>query len=121
VLDYKTNALGELAPDEVVAEGYSLQRAVYALACLRAGAEEVEVVYQFLERPDAPVCAAFRRADVPDLEAQLSHAVARVRAGDFRPSPSAYACEGCPALDVVCAGTRLPSAAPPLELAAAAP
>ena len=38
-----------------------LQRLVYALACFRAGAEEVEVVYHFLERPDAVVSTTFAR------------------------------------------------------------
>jgi ATP-dependent exoDNAse (exonuclease V) beta subunit len=120
VLDYKTNALGDQTPEEIVADGYTLQRLVYALACLRAGTEEVEVVYQFLERPDEPVSATFRTADIVDLEADLSTAIARVRAADFRPSPSEYACADCPALDVVCAGPRLRFAAPPpLELATA--
>jgi hypothetical protein len=44
---------------------------------------------------------------VPELEAELSEAIARIRAGDFRPTPSPFACAGCPALDVVCAGPRL--------------
>ena len=55
VVDYKTNALGDADPAEIVDADYRLQRLVYALACLRAGADEVEVVYQFLERPDEPV------------------------------------------------------------------
>jgi hypothetical protein len=84
-----------------------LQRLVYALACFRAGAEEVEVVYHFLERPDAPVEAVFSRADVPELEAELSAAIARIQAGEFPPTPSDFACAGCPALDLVCAGPRL--------------
>ncbi|HET7044361.1 MAG TPA: PD-(D/E)XK nuclease family protein, partial [Gaiellaceae bacterium] len=107
VLDYKTNALGEHSPEEVVDAEYGLQRLVYALACFRAGADEVEVVYAFLERPDAVVSAAFERGRVPELEAELSAAIARLRAGDFRPTPSEFACSGCPALDVVCAGPRL--------------
>ena len=32
---------------------------------------------------------------------------ARIRAGDFRPTPSEFACSDCPALDLVCAGPRL--------------
>jgi ATP-dependent helicase/nuclease subunit A len=118
VVDYKTNALGERTPEEVVEEGYRLQRLVYALACFRAGAEEVEVAYQFLEEPDAPVTAVYRRDDVAQLEAELSSAVARIQAGEFRPTPSEFACSGCPALDVVCAGPRLRSAHT-AELAAA--
>ena len=45
-----------------------------------------------------------------ELEGELSEAIARINAGEFRPSPSEYICAGCPALDVVCAGPRLRSA-----------
>jgi hypothetical protein len=114
VLDYKTNELGDESPAEIVEHAYRLQRAVYALASLRAGADEVEVVYQFLERPDEPVVSTFAREQIPELEAELSVTIARIRAGEFRPTPSEFACAGCPALDVVCAGPRLRSAAPPL-------
>jgi ATP-dependent helicase/nuclease subunit A len=109
VLDYKTNFLGEASPEEIVEEDYHQQRLVYALACFRAGAESVEVVYHFLERPDAPVEAVFSQADVPELEAELSAAIARIQAGEFPPTPSDFACAGCPALDLVCAGPRLRS------------
>jgi len=37
-------------------------------------------------------------------------AIARINAGDFRPTPDEFICAGCPALDVVCAGPRLRSA-----------
>jgi ATP-dependent helicase/nuclease subunit A len=107
VVDYKTNLLGEASPEEIVDADYGLQRLVYALACFRAGAEEVEVVYQFLERPDAVVATTFARDRVPELEAALSAAIARIQAGEFRPTPSEFACSGCPALDLVCAGPRL--------------
>jgi ATP-dependent exoDNAse (exonuclease V) beta subunit len=107
VLDYKTNSLAEGTPEEIVEEDYRLQRVVYALVCLRAGAREVEVVYHFLERGDAVVSTRFGREDVARLEAELSAAIERIRAGDFRPTPSEFACAGCPALDRVCAGPRL--------------
>jgi ATP-dependent helicase/nuclease subunit A len=110
VLDYKTNALEEADPQEIVEAEYRLQRLVYALACFRAGADEVEVVYHFLERPDAVVATTFACADVPALEAELSEAIARIHAGVFRPTPSEFACAGCPALDRVCAGPRLAAA-----------
>ena len=116
VLDYKTNSLAEGTPEEIVEADYRLQRLVYALACFRAGSEEVEVVYHFLERPDAVVSTTFARADVPLLEAELSEAIGRIRAGEFVPTPSEFVCAGCPALDVVCAGPRLRSRPP--ELAA---
>jgi hypothetical protein len=53
------------------------------------------------------VSTIFRREDVPALEAELSAAIARIQEGDFRPSPSEFACAGCPALDRVCAGPGL--------------
>jgi ATP-dependent exoDNAse (exonuclease V) beta subunit len=107
VADYKSNWLGEHSPAEIVEADYHLQRLVYAIACFRAGADEVEVVYQFLERPDELVEAVFRREQLPELEAELSAAIARLQAGRFPPRPSEYACAGCPALDVVCAGPGL--------------
>ena len=108
VVDYKTNALEEHEPEEIVARSYRLQRLVYALACFRAGADEVEVAYQFLERPAEPVTTTFTRDQVTELEAELSAAISRLREGAFHPTPSEYGCAGCPALDVVCAGPRLP-------------
>ena len=107
VVDYKTNSLAEGTPEELVEADYRLQRLVYALACLRAGVEEVEVHYHFLERPDAVVSASFTRAEIRELERELSAAIERINTGDFRPSPDEFTCAGCPALDVVCAGPRL--------------
>src|SRR5262249_27823037 len=107
VVDYKTNLLGEASPEEIVDQDYRLQRLVYALACFRAGAEEVEVVYHFLERPDAPVEAGFSLAGVGELEAELSPPIPPLPAGEVPPTPSHFVCAGCPALDLVCAGPRL--------------
>jgi ATP-dependent helicase/nuclease subunit A len=107
VVDYKTNLLEELSPADVVEAEYGLQRLVYALAAFRAGAEEVEVAYVFLERPDEVVTTTFTRTQTSELEAELSEAIGRIDAGEFRPTPSEFACAGCPALDVVCAGPRL--------------
>jgi ATP-dependent helicase/nuclease subunit A len=120
VLDYKTNVLEEASPEELVETEYRVQRLVYALACLNAGAEEVEVVYHFLERPDAVVTTTYDRSCVEELEAELSAAVDRIRSGEFRPTPSEYACAGCPALDIVCAGPRLPRSSVPPPAAAVA-
>ena len=107
IVDYKSNALEGREPAEIVEAEYGLQRLVYALVCLRAGSTEVEIAYQFLERPDDVVSTSFTRADIPELEAELSAAIARIRAGDFRPTPSEFVCSDCPALDLVCAGPRL--------------
>jgi ATP-dependent exoDNAse (exonuclease V) beta subunit len=110
VVDYKSNALEGRDPAEIVEGEYRLQRLVYALACLRDGLERVEVVYQFLERPDDVVSATFSLADVPLLETTLSEAIDRIRTSEFRPTPSAFVCADCPALDLVCAGPRLSDA-----------
>jgi hypothetical protein len=107
VVDYKSNALEGRAPAEIIESEYTLQRLVYALVCLRAGVNEVEVAYQFLEQPNDVVSTTFTDADVPALEAELSAAIARIREGDFRPTPSEFVCADCPALDLVCAGPRL--------------
>ena len=107
VLDYKTNTLAEGTPEEIVEADYHLQRLVYALACFRAGADEVEVVYHFLERPDAVVATTFNRIELPVLEEELSAAIRRIDAGEFVPTPSEFTCSGCPALDLVCAGPNL--------------
>ncbi len=107
VLDYKTNALDGRGPAAIVEDEYHLQRIVYALACFAAGVDEVEVVYQFLEAPEEGVSATFSRVGVERLEWELEAVIARIREGDFRPTPSAFACSGCPALDRVCAGPGL--------------
>jgi len=62
-----------------------------------------------LERvgPDAVVTAAYTVGDVPALEAELSEAMARIQANEFRPTPDEFVCSDCPALDLVCAGPKL--------------
>ena len=122
VLDYKTNALDGREPSAIVDAEYRLQQTVYALACFRAGAGGVEVVYQFLEAPDAVVSATFGPDEVAGLERELGAAIARIRDGDFHPTPSPFACSGCPALGRVCAGPALgnaPDGAVAQELTAA--
>ena len=121
VVDYKTNSLAEGTPEEIVEHDYELQRLVYALACLRAGADQVEIVYHFLERPDAVVARTFSREEAPELESRLSAAIAAIHEGAFRPTPSEFVCADCPALDLVCAGPRLRGAsAAPVPAAVAA-
>jgi len=119
VLDYKTNTLAEGTPEEIVEADYRLQRLVYALACFRAGADEVEVVYHFLERADAVVTTTFERLELPVLEEELSAAIRQIDAGEFVPTPSEFTCAGCPALDLVCAGPNLRQPAARLVASAA--
>jgi len=53
------------------------------------------------------VAQAYKAEEVPALDAELSEAIARIQAGEFRPTPSEYACSTCPALNLVCAGPNL--------------
>jgi ATP-dependent exoDNAse (exonuclease V) beta subunit len=112
VVDYKTNALGDLSPAEIVESEYGLQRDVYARAALLAGVEEVEIAYQFLERPDDVVSKTYAQGDLEGLGELLSATIARVRSGAFEPTPSAFVCQGCPLLDVTCAGPALATLPP---------
>jgi hypothetical protein len=107
VVDYKTNVLEDASPSEVVEREYRIQRLVYALAILRAGASEVDVVYQFLERPNDLVTRCYKEEEAAALGSELSAAIAAIQAGEFRPTPSEYACSTCPALNLVCAGPNL--------------
>src|SRR6201999_4455929 len=62
VVDYKTDRLDGSDPREVVDRAYTTQRLVYALAALRAGADQVEVAHVFLDGAHEPGTAAFSRA-----------------------------------------------------------
>ncbi len=87
VLDYKSDRLAGADPETVVAERYTAQRMIYALAALKLGAPAVEVVHLFLEAAEEPVSAEFVAGEIPALEAELAARVARVGgsgAGDFR-------------------------------------
>ena len=71
IVDYKSDRLQGADPATVAEREYRIQRLVYVLAGLRAGAETVEVVHVFLERPEQPVSASYRRDQLPALEAEL--------------------------------------------------
>ena len=43
------------------------------------------------------------------MDAPNPRAIAAIQSGEFKPTPSDYACATCPALDLVCAGPRLHS------------
>ena len=84
VVDWKSDALGELDPEELTRDHYATQRIIYALAALRAGAERVEVVHCYLERPDEPAVAHYEAADTEALERELLELGARRGRGPFR-------------------------------------
>jgi len=83
---------------------YGTQRLVYALAALHGGAEQVEVVHVFLERPHEPLAATFTRADMKRLERELARLARGVLAWEFEVSgaPHRALCGGCPAEAGLC-------------------
>ena len=113
VVDYKTDRLGGAAPAERAGK-YAIQRAVYALAVAEArGAEEVEVAYVFLERPDEPVLGLLGAAQIERGREELSALVGRIGAGEFPAAPPERRdwdlCRGCPALGNLCSGPEAAS------------
>jgi ATP-dependent helicase/nuclease subunit A len=105
IVDYKSDAV---APDEDLEDrterDYGVQRLVYALAALRGGAEEVEVVHCFLERPEAPVHARFAQAHEGRLEERLTGLADDVLRGEFPVTdrPHRQLCGTCPGRAALC-------------------
>ncbi|PTL56436.1 UvrD-helicase domain-containing protein [Paraconexibacter algicola] len=105
VVDYKTDRVASDADlDALVADGYGLQRTVYALAALEAGAARVDVAHLYLDRPDEPVLASFAAADAPGLREDLRGRAAGILRRDFRPTdtPGPSVCGGCPGRGGLC-------------------
>ena len=104
VVDYKSDRLDGADPQALADRSYGTQRLVYALAALRAGATEVEVVHTFLELPQRPAVVTFVREQAPALEAQLTALARGVLERDFRvtDTPHRAVCDGCPAEGGLC-------------------
>ena len=104
VVDYKSDRLGERAPEGVVETDYGMQRAVYALAALASGAAAVEVAHCFLERPEEPVSSTFTPADAPRLTALVAEAAGGVLEGRWpvAAAPHRELCGDCPGRRVLC-------------------
>jgi RecB family exonuclease len=104
VVDYKTDRLGGADPETVVERGYGVQRRLYALAALRAGAQRVEVAHLFLERPAEPAVAAYAATDITALEQAVADESAGVLAGEFSvaPQPHRELCATCPGRGGLC-------------------
>ena len=108
VVDYKTDRLGGADPAERAAH-YTVQRSIYALAVGEAlGAEEVEVAYVFLERPDEPASTLLGPDEMAAARSSLEATIARISQGDFPVAPPEERdwslCRGCPALRGLCSG-----------------
>jgi ATP-dependent exoDNAse (exonuclease V) beta subunit len=105
VLDYKSD---RLEPDTdleaLVEERYSVQRELYALALLRTGADTVEVVHWFLERPAEWVLARFHAGDRAALQKSLQARIARASERGFAVSqrPHRELCSTCPGRGGLC-------------------
>jgi ATP-dependent helicase/nuclease subunit A len=104
VVDYKSDALEGRDPVELTAASYATQRLVYALAGLRGGAERVEVVHCYLERPGEPAGASYRAEDAVQLEAELLELARGVVEGRFVPTaqPHRELCADCPGRPALC-------------------
>jgi ATP-dependent helicase/nuclease subunit A len=104
VVDYKTDRLDGADPQELADRAYGTQRLVYALAALRAGSAEVEVVHTFLELPQRPAVAIFTPEQAPALEARLADMARGVLDGRFivTDAPHRSVCDGCPAEGGLC-------------------
>ncbi|HEU4703243.1 MAG TPA: UvrD-helicase domain-containing protein, partial [Conexibacter sp.] len=105
VVDWKSDRLDPDADPRALADAdYGLQRAAYALAALRDGAAEVEVLHVFLERPDALATATYRPQDLPQLSAELQRRADAVLQRDFpvAPDPKPRVCDGCPGRGSLC-------------------
>ena len=105
VIDYKSNRVTDSTPAEMRDAGYALQEAVYALALLEHGHDEVEVHFAFLDADEA-VMRRFTQADTDDLRARVAAAVAASTSGPYAPRPG-IVCEDCPVLGLLCAGPDL--------------
>lgn len=104
VVDYKSDRLEGADPAAVAEREYRIQRLIYALAALRAGAETVEVVHLFLERPEEPVSVTYGRGEIDSLERELLALAEGALRGDFTVTdqPSVSVCNGCPAEGGLC-------------------
>ncbi|HYB24791.1 MAG TPA: UvrD-helicase domain-containing protein, partial [Solirubrobacteraceae bacterium] len=111
VLDYKSDRLQAASSPEagadlaaLVEEHYAVQRELYGLALLRAGAPSVEVVHWFLERPHQPVHARYGAEDRRELQERLAVRLARAREQPFAVSPRPHAalCLSCPGRGSLC-------------------
>jgi ATP-dependent exoDNAse (exonuclease V) beta subunit len=104
VVDYKSDRLEGAGLAELAGTAYGIQRLVYAVAALRAGATEVEVAHLFLERPDEPVTVSYAADRRRALEAELAALAGGVLARNFpvTDEPQRSICQGCPAEDGLC-------------------
>ena len=120
IVDYKSD---RVADDEDLAahveRDYAIQRQVYALAALSAGAPAVEVAHCFLRRPEMVLAARYEASERARLEAALAARVAPLLAGRFEvsPEPGLARCAGCPGRARLCSHDEAMTSREPLAAA----
>ena len=104
VVDYKSDRVGDADLEALVEASYGIQRRIYGLACLRAGAPAVEVVHIFLERAAEPVVHRYGPDDAAALERDLRGRAAGLLAGEFPVAavPHRALCAACPGRAGLC-------------------
>jgi ATP-dependent exoDNAse (exonuclease V) beta subunit len=105
VVDYKTDGLhGQ--PPAALADRYTAQREIYALA---VGAEAgAKVAHVFLEAPEQPVIQELGPGDLARARTRLEGLIADMRGNQFRPAEDPYEalCFGCPAAARLCPNAK---------------
>jgi ATP-dependent exoDNAse (exonuclease V) beta subunit len=105
VVDYKSDHLtAEQDLERLVESEYSLQRLLYGIAALRAGAPHVSVVHWLLERPAEPVGVRYTQQQISQLEQELTARIGRMRAASYAVSerPHRELCMTCPGRRGLC-------------------
>jgi ATP-dependent exoDNAse (exonuclease V) beta subunit len=105
VVDYKSDRVGsEEDLGAMVEREYAIQRLVYALAVLCAGAPRVEIIHWFLHRPREPISAGYTAADKPALEDRVTELAERAHTAAFIVSkdPHRGLCLTCPGRSGLC-------------------
>jgi ATP-dependent helicase/nuclease subunit A len=105
IVDYKSDRVAEREDLQALVEReYGLQRLLYALAALRDGAREVEVIHWFLERPGEWVGTCFQADQRSRLQGQLLARIRGARKRGFAVSetPHRGLCETCPGRARLC-------------------
>ena len=83
VIDHKSDQIAaDTDLEGLVARDYVIQRAVYALAALRAGATRIEVAHVYLQTGGA-ASAVYGPEDLPALERLIRAASAALLAGEY--------------------------------------
>ncbi len=104
VIDYKTDAAAPAA-GEPLADGYRLQRALYAHAVSEAtGSDVIDSAYVFLAAPERPLTLELGAEQIGAGRARIEELIGRIRSQNFEvtAAPHASLCHDCPARRRLC-------------------